>query len=144
MDEGDILLQETWHISPADTTGSLFALTGKQAGPLLVETLRGLQDGRIVPVPQNSAEATYTKMIEKKDGELQSSWTLDETYHRWQAYTPWPGLFSHFHETRVTLVEIERVPQGKMHAIGTWTLYENLPAIIQSDGLLVIRKIHPA
>lgn len=111
MDEGDILLQETWHISPSDTTGTLFALTGKQAGPLLIETLEGLQNGSIVPTPQNHAEVTYTKMIEKKDGELQSSWTLEEAYHRWQAYTPWPGLFTHFEDTRVTLLEVETLPQ---------------------------------
>ena len=39
MDEGDILLQETWRISPSDTTGTLFALTGQQAGPLLIDAL---------------------------------------------------------------------------------------------------------
>jgi methionyl-tRNA formyltransferase len=39
MDEGDVLLQEIWRISPADTTGTLFALTGQQAGPLLIDTL---------------------------------------------------------------------------------------------------------
>ena len=111
MDEGDILLQETWHISPSDTTGTLFALTGKQAGPLLIETLHELQDGALVPLQQTQDEATYTKMIEKKDGELQSSWTLKEAYHRWQAYTPWPGLFTHFENTRVTLLEVEMFPQ---------------------------------
>ncbi len=32
-------------------------------------------------------------MIEKKDGELQPSWTVEQAYNAWQAYTPWPGLF---------------------------------------------------
>jgi hypothetical protein len=32
-------------------------------------------------------------MIEKKDGELQPFWTIEQAYHAWQAYTPWPGLF---------------------------------------------------
>jgi len=144
MDEGDILLQETWHVSPSDTTGTLFALTGKQAWPLLIETLQGLQDGTIVPTPQNHDEATYTKMIEKKDGELQSSWTLEEAYHRWQAYTPWPGLFTHFENTRATLLEVEMFPQWKMLAEGTWTIIDETPGIILRDGFLKIKKIHPA
>lgn len=144
MDEGDILLQETWHISPSDTTGTLFALTGKQAGPLLIETLEGLQNGSIVPTPQNHTEATYTKMIEKKDGELHSDWTLEEAYHRWQAYTPWPGLFTHFENSRVTLLEVEMFRQWKMLAEGTWTIIDDTPAIILSDGFLKIKKIHPA
>ena len=46
-------------------------------------------------------------MIEKKDGELEPNWTLEEAYHRWQAYTPWPGLYSYFEDTRVTFLEVE-------------------------------------
>lgn len=152
MDEGDILLQETWHISPSDTTGTLFALTGKQAGPLLIETLEGLQNGSIVPTPQNHDEATYTKMIEKKDGELQSSWTLEEAYHRWQAYTPWPGLHTNYGDIRVVLLEIEKkIHSGTVSlAKNIWTYYTDpftnisFPAIQVTDGLIVIKKIHPA
>jgi len=144
MDEGDILLQETWHISPSDTTGTLFALTGKQAGPLLIEALEGLQNWDIVPAPQDNIEATYTKMIEKKDGELEPNWTLEEAYHRWQAYTPWPGLYSYFEDTRVTFLEVEISHQWEMLGEGTWTIVDKMPAIILSDGFLKIKKIHPA
>jgi methionyl-tRNA formyltransferase len=40
MDEGDILLQESWDIVPSDTTGGLFGRTAERGGPLLVETLK--------------------------------------------------------------------------------------------------------
>jgi methionyl-tRNA formyltransferase len=144
MDEGDILLQETWHISPSDTTDTLFMLTGKQAGPLLIEALEGLQNWDIVPTPQDHKEATYTKMIEKKDGELKPNWTLEEAYHRWQAYTPWPGLYSYFGDTRVTFLEVEMSHQWEMLGEGTWTVIDKTPAIILSNGFLIIKKIHPA
>lgn len=39
MDEGDILIQESWEVTEEDTTGTLFARTGERAGPLLMETL---------------------------------------------------------------------------------------------------------
>ncbi|MBP6921526.1 methionyl-tRNA formyltransferase, partial [Candidatus Gracilibacteria bacterium] len=90
MDEGDILVQEKWNITPEDTTGTLFAKTGERAGPLLIQALEGLIAQDITPLPQDHEEATYTKMIEKKDGELQLSWTIDEAHNAWQAYTPWP------------------------------------------------------
>ena len=108
MDEGDILVQESWNISPTDTTGVLFEKTSMRAGPLLIEALVGLENKTISPRPQNHDEATYTKMIEKKDGELKTDWTIDEVYHRWQAYTPWPGLYTDFSGTKVTLLEIEK------------------------------------
>ena len=81
-------------------------------------------------------------MIEKKDGELQTTWTIDEAYHRWQAYTPWPGLYTDFSGIKVTLVEIEK----KSHT-GTpseWTIENKLPAIQIADGIIIIKKIHPA
>lgn len=40
MDEGDILVQESWDITPEDTTGSLFARTGERGGPLLLEAMK--------------------------------------------------------------------------------------------------------
>lgn len=40
MDEGDILVQESWDITPEDTTGSLFGRTGERAGPLLIEAIK--------------------------------------------------------------------------------------------------------
>jgi len=40
MDEGDILVQESWDITPEDTTGRLFARTGERGGPLLIEAMK--------------------------------------------------------------------------------------------------------
>jgi len=48
-------------------------------------------------------------MIEKKDGELNSEWTLDKAYHAWQAYTPWPGLFILYGDTKLTLLKIKKM-----------------------------------
>jgi len=96
MDEGDILLQEVWPITPDDTTGSLFQRTGERAGPLLIKALKGLQNGTITPQKQDTTQATYTTMIEKTDAAVHADWTLDQAYHAWQAYVPWPGLHTFF------------------------------------------------
>lgn len=142
MDEGDILVQESWEVSPSDTTGKLFEKTSMRAGPLLIDAITGIQDKTITPEPQNAEEASYTQMIEKKDGELQTSWTTDEAYHRWQAYTPWPGLYTDFSGTKVTLLEIEKKENSGI--LGEWGIEGKLPAIQVADGLLIIKKIHPA
>jgi methionyl-tRNA formyltransferase len=167
------LSQEVWEIGEADTTGTLFAKTGERGGPLLLATVRWLRDTTIVPIPQNHSEATYTKYIEKKDGELQHEWTVDEAYHRWQAYTPWPGIFSFYRDIKVSLLKIKKIKnemcpsssgdwvQAKRHEwrpgdpvkLSTqvvhkkspiWTIIDNLPAIQLSDWIIVIEKIHPA
>ncbi len=82
-------------------------------------------------MPQIHEEATYTKMIEKKDGELQPGWEIDHAYHAWQAYTPWPGLFYTFRNIRTTLIEVEKGNTSN-HNLGIWIIHENLPAIVLS------------
>jgi methionyl-tRNA formyltransferase len=145
MDEGDILLQETWELSPSDTTGGLFEKTSHRGGPLLIAALKWLQEWTITPLPQDASEATYTKMIEKKDGELQHTWTINEAYNSWQAYTPWPGLYTFFWETRVTLLEVERMNNEEwIMKNESFFIQNNLPAIQLTDGILLIKKLHPA
>ncbi len=92
-----------------------------------MQALNGIENGNIIAKKQNHAEATYTKKIEKKDGELQFSWTPEEVYHRWQAYTPWPGLFTFYNDIRVGLIEIEK--SSSPLAPGEWSIIGNLPAL---------------
>ena len=108
MDEGDILLQDVWGVSEDDTAGKLFEKTGERGGKLLIQAIEGLENKTLTPRPQDHAQATYTKMIEKSDAQLQPDWTVDEAYHAWQAYTPTPGLYTFFGETRVVLLEITK------------------------------------
>lgn len=144
MDEGDILLQEKWNIEPTDTTGSLFEKTGKRWGPLLIEALQKMQDETLERIPQDASRVTYSSMIKKQDGELQFSWTTEETLHRWQAYTPWPGLYTSFNWTKVTLLEVEEMKQWISDENEQWNVINKLPAIRLTDGYLIIRKILPA
>lgn len=144
MDEGDILVQETWEVEENDTTGTLFEKTGEQAGSLLIEAIKWLQDGSIIPQKQDNTEATYTKYIEKTDGEIQPDWTLERTYHAWQAYTPWPGLYTFFKETKVTLHRVSRSPENHSHVPLSWHIKDWLPALALSDGYLIIHELTPA
>lgn len=152
MDTGDILLQETWDITDTDTTGWLWEKTGERAGPLLMQTLRGLSDGSITPEKQDENKATYTKYIEKQDGEIQSTWTVDEAYHRWQAYTPWPSLFILENGVKFSLLKIKRMKNEEpCLPAGRWRMkneglfiVDKLPAIQLADWIILIEKIHPA
>ena len=145
MDEGDILVQESWDITPEDTTGSLFARTGERAGPLLIEAIKWLQDWSITPQPQKHEEATYANMIEKKDGELQLSWTVDRAYHAWQAYTPWPGLFIFYGDIKLSLLKIKKMKNEEwiMTNEGLF-IVDKLPAIQLRDGYILLEQVHPA
>jgi methionyl-tRNA formyltransferase len=90
MDTGPILAQATCKIEPRDTTGSLSVKLAQLGVDLLVETLPGWLDGRIVPQPQDDNLTTYCRMIASKDRRL--DWSLPAiALCRPGAYTYWGG-----------------------------------------------------
>lgn len=71
-------------------------------------------------------------MIEKKDGELNPKWTLDEAYRAWQGFTPWPGLYTEWNGMRITLLEVEKREKIKEKRDGLF-ICENQPSIQLAD-----------
>ncbi|HEY9621716.1 MAG TPA: methionyl-tRNA formyltransferase [Crinalium sp.] len=67
MDTGPMLLKATTPIKPLDTAHDLAQTLSLQAADLLVETLLGLAQQTIQPIPQNNDEATYAPLIQKQD-----------------------------------------------------------------------------
>lgn len=70
MDTGDMLLKSSLPIGLLDTAGEVAAALANQCASLLVETLHGLAEGMLSPLPQDEALATYAPLIQKEDFEL--------------------------------------------------------------------------
>ena len=103
MDEGDILKIRTIIIDPEETSTSLFAKFAQLSGPTLIQTLRELEKGGITPLPQDPSLATYCKKIDKEDWLIDWSKSAKEIYQKWQAYTPWPGIYAMYEGKRLLL-----------------------------------------
>ena len=96
MDTGETLLQKEMEIGPKDTAPELSARMAELGAPLMVETLRGLASGTIVPRPQNHEHASSAPMLKKKDGLIDWSRTAQEIFNRIRGFVPWPGAYSTF------------------------------------------------
>lgn len=103
MDEGDILKIRTIGIEYNETSGTLFEKFAQISGKTLIDTLLELEHGGITPLPQDHEHATYCTKIEKEDGLIDWSMPAKEIYHKWQAYTPWPGIFTYYEGKRLLL-----------------------------------------
>lgn len=103
MDEGDILKIRTIPIAAHETSETLFEKFAEVSGPTLIATLHELEMGGITSLPQNYIEATYCTKIEKEDGLVDWNLPAREIYHRWQAYTPWPGIYTMYEGKRLLL-----------------------------------------
>ncbi len=106
MDEGDILKIRTIAIDPTETSASLFEKFAALSGPTLIQTLLELEHGGITPLVQDTEQATYCTKIEKEDGKIDWQKTAKEIYQQWQAYTPWPGIYTEYEGKKLSLESI--------------------------------------
>ncbi len=93
LDTGDILLQRTLAVGDedAETVAPRLAALGGEA---LVETLRLLQAGEIVPVRQDGAQATIAPVLDKEHGRLDFRLPAGQLAARIRGFRPWPGAFT--------------------------------------------------
>ena len=96
MDTGEILLQKEMEIGSAETAPELAARMSELGAPLMVETLRGLAAGTILPRPQAHELASSAPMLKKADGRIDWSRPAQEIFHRIRGFAPWPGAYTSF------------------------------------------------
>lgn len=95
LDTGPILLQQEIPIAPGQTATELFDVLAKSGAPLLVKTLAGLEDGTVVPKPQDHSRATLAPILTRDDGRMDfSKYTARELWNRWRGFQPWPGAYT--------------------------------------------------
>ena len=120
LDTGDMLLKEQMAIEPEENAVELSDRLAPSGARLLIETLRGLEQGAIVPEPQNPAQATYAPILKKEDGRIDWQRPALQIHNRARGLYPWPGAYTTFRgqtlqiwKTRVS-VETLGHPAGTM------------------------------
>ena len=94
MDTGPVLAQEQEHILQSDTTPTLSGRLASLAARLLTDTLSRWFSGSIPPQPQDNARATYSRIIQKEDGEIPWERPATEISRRIRAFLPWPACYT--------------------------------------------------
>jgi methionyl-tRNA formyltransferase len=103
LDTGDILLQEELAIKPDDTAVTIEPPLATIGATLMLETLRGLAGGTIIPRPQIEREATLAPILTKEDGRIDFRRTATQIFNRQRGFQPWPGAYTSFRGKNLTL-----------------------------------------
>jgi methionyl-tRNA formyltransferase len=96
LDTGDLLMQREISIDWKDTAETLGPKLAAMGAGLMVETLRGLEDGKVHPTPQDPAHATLAPILTKEDGRIDFARTAEDLFNRLRGFQPWPGAFTTF------------------------------------------------
>lgn len=95
IDNGDMLLKAETPIDPKETCGELTVRLSEIGANLLLETIRQMEAGTLVRIPQDESQMTYDPKLEKEMGVI--DWARDavEIVHQIHALNPWPGCTTH-------------------------------------------------
>ncbi|HTV16179.1 MAG TPA: methionyl-tRNA formyltransferase [Acidobacteriaceae bacterium] len=94
LDTGDILLQRELPLAPDMTSPDVFPLLAEMGADLMMETLRELAAGTLVPRKQDEALATHAPILTRDDGHMDFARPAMALYHRFRGFQPWPGAWT--------------------------------------------------
>jgi methionyl-tRNA formyltransferase len=96
LDTGGILMQREISIDLKDTAETLGPKLASIGADLMVETLRGLENGQVRPTPQDHSQATLAPILKKEDGRMDFARSANNLFNRLRGFQPWPGAFTIF------------------------------------------------
>lgn len=117
MDEGDILAQEEIAVDPEETADSLFEKAAAVSGPLLLSAIDAIEAGTALPVPQDSAKATYSKKITKEDARVDWTAPSDQLDAFVRALTSEPGAWTRLDGKVVKFWKVQSIPASDLEGV---------------------------
>ncbi len=148
LDSGPALARAQIPVSAQDTTGSLTVKLAAVAARLLQEVLVHWLRGELVPQPQNEAEATYSGIISKQEGEIDWHLPAIDIWRRVRAFQPWPGSYATWQGKQLKIMEA--VPQagggdfepGQVVALSPGMEYKEVAFGVQTgNGILGVARL---
>ena len=112
LDTGDILEQEEISLDPEETGGSLFEKLASLGGKMILSTLKGLEDGSIIPRAQGEMTTPYAKMLTKAMGEIDWSMDAASIERLVRGLNPWPSAYTYVNGKTLKIWKV-RVEAGE-------------------------------
>ena len=106
MDTGPILARQERPLYGDETAATLTADLFSMGAQLLLDNLESWTAGRLPAQPQDDAQVTVTRKLERADGRADWSLAAVELERRRRAFTPWPGLTTHWQGKSLRLLDV--------------------------------------
>lgn len=113
IDTGDILLSATIPIGDDETAGMLHDRMKEIGAALLLETVEGLAEGKLVVSPQNMVasdkELKHAPKIFTETCQVDWSSSMHKVYNQVRGLSPYPAAFSFLAGKKLKLYKVEKI-----------------------------------
>lgn len=143
LDTGPIFLKKKLRIEDEDNAESLSQKLSKIGASLLIETINGIREGILKPVPQEG-EPSYAPPLKKENGNIDWEKSAKEIFNLIRGSFPWPGAHCFVGGERVRILKARPLndSRGKPGIIEKISKDELI--IGTGKGLLSILEIQPS
>lgn len=144
MDTGDMLLTAKIETAAEETAGTLFTKLAALGSETLLQAIRGLKEGTIIPVKQDHSQATTAPMLKKDDGLIDWTRNAEELACLVRGLDPWPSAFCFYNNKRLRLFSPEVVFRDSGAAPGS-ILHSDRRGLLVACGsnALLLKEIQP-
>jgi len=145
IDHGAIVSQKTVLLDDQQTYLKLRDDLAVLASKVLIEILPDWLEGKIQPQEQNHSKATYTKKLNKKDGQIHWDLSAQEISQQIRALNPWPGTYTFFkHKNalkRLKILKAKTKRSFKKQKPGTISCLDKKMTVSCSQGELILQRV---
>lgn len=149
MDHGPILAQEKISLTGNETLPELSNKLSHLGARMILELLPHIQEGTLRITPQDHAQATFTSLLKKEDGEIDWEKPAHRIAREIRAYYEWPGSYTFFRREGEKVSKLLKILQ----ATETEGSHDKKPGEIIPDPLslkvqtgksaLILREVKP-
>jgi len=145
LDTGPMLLKYETEIGRDETAPELTARLAEAGAPLIAETLRGIESGKIAATAQDGSQATLAPPLKKEDGRIDWWLSARKIYNRIRGLQPWPGAFTTFRgkSCQIWGKPLKPVAVGGMPGILLPTKEDGLLVICGGESVLRVEHVQP-
>ena len=146
IDTGPILAQRETPIDPEEIAGELEERLAHLGADLLLDVLPAYLAGVLKPEPQPDEGVTVTRQIQKSQAAIDWSQTAEVLHNHIRAFSPDPGAFTFWDDTRIKLLRSKRIcPEPALEGKpGTVFMWEDNPGVITGSGCLALIHLQMA
>ena len=131
LDTGDMLLKCETEIGEYETASELHDRLMYMGAELMLETIRGVENGTIEPKKQDDSLSCYAPMINKEKAKIDWNKPAEDIIHLIHGMNSWPVAHTLYEGTRL---RVYRAKKGALHSAGQPGEIVN----VSNDGIEVV------
>ena len=145
LDTGDIIMQKEISIEDDMDHGTLESVLAESGADLLLDTLKVLENGSAVRIPQDNSKASYAQMITRDDEIISWSHSAETVHNTIRALCPKPGAYTTIAENKIKIFKSRVVNTNGNGVVGQINSLTSEGFVVQTGaGLLEILEIQKA